>query len=68
VMTEAPHLFREGGRTRLRQEGRLLSATLHLDQPMPWHMDGEPAPERDRAELTVERGAFRMQVTRNCPW
>ncbi len=68
VMTEAPHLFREGGRTRLRQEGRLLSATLNLDQPMPWHMDGEPAPERDRAELTVERGAFRMQVTSNCPW
>ncbi len=65
---DVPQLFREGGRTHLRQEGRLLRAILHLDQPSPWHLDGEPAPERDRAELTMEKGAFRMQVTSNCPW
>ena len=67
-LTEAPQLFREGGQTSLRQEGRILRATLYLDQAMPWHMDGEPAPERDRAELSIEKGAFRMQVTSNCPW
>lgn len=67
-ITEVPHLFREGGRTHLRQEGRLLKAILRLDRAMPWHMDGEPAPARDRAELTLEQGAFRMRVTSNCPW
>jgi diacylglycerol kinase (ATP) len=61
-------LFREGGRTPLRQEGRLRRATLRLDRPLPWHLDGEPVAERDRAELTVEPRAFRMQVTGACPW
>jgi diacylglycerol kinase family enzyme len=68
LVAEVPQLFREGGRTALRQEGRILRATLHLDRAMSWHLDGEPAPERDRAELTLEKGAFRMQVTSNCPW
>jgi len=63
-----PELFREGGQTHLRQEGRLLAGTLHLEAPMPWHLDGEPAPARDRAELTLEPGVFRMQVTGDCPW
>ena len=67
-VTEVPQLFREGGRTRMRREGRVLSATVHLERAMPWHLDGEPAPARDRAELTLEKGAFRMQVTSNCPW
>jgi diacylglycerol kinase (ATP) len=68
LLAEVPQLFREGGRTPLRLEGRLLRAVLHLERAMPWHLDGEPAPERDRAELTIEKGAFRMQVTSNCPW
>ena len=41
---------------------------MRLDRPSPWHMDGEPAPVRDRAELTVEPGAFPMRVTSECPW
>lgn len=68
LVSDVPQLFREGGRTHLRQEGRLLRAMLRFDAPLPWHLDGEPAPARDRAELTVEKGAFRMQVTSNCPW
>lgn len=68
LLAEAPTLFREGGHTPLRQEGRLLRAILYLDRPLPWHMDGEPMPERDRAELTLEPRAFRMQVTGACPW
>jgi diacylglycerol kinase family enzyme len=68
ALAELPALFREGGHTHLRKEGRLLRATIRTDRPLPWHMDGEPAPERDRAELTVERQAFRMQVTEACPW
>ena len=68
LLAEAPQLFREGGRTSLRQEGRLARAVLRLDAPAPWHLDGEPAPARDRAELTLERAAFRMQVTCDCPW
>lgn len=68
LVGEVPQLFREGGRTHLRQEGRLLRASLRLEQATPWHLDGEPAPARDRAELTVARAAFRMQVTSNCPW
>jgi len=68
LVTQVPQLFREGGRTRLRRQGRILSAALRLDAALPWHMDGEPAPPRDRAELTVEPGAFRMQVTSECPW
>ena len=68
LLTEAPSLFREGGHTPLRQEGRLRRATLRLERPMPWHLDGEPVAERDRAELTVDARAFRMQVTGACPW
>lgn len=61
-------LWREKGRTSLRREGRLPRAELRLDAPRAWHMDGESAPARDRAELTLERRAFRMQVARACPW
>ncbi len=68
LLTEAYVLFREGGRTRLRHEGRFRNATLRLERPLPWHLDGEPVAERDRAELTVEQRAFRMQVTGACPW
>jgi len=65
---EVPALFRENGHSRLRREGRLRRATLRLASALPWHLDGEPAPARDRAELTVEPRAFRMQVTGACPW
>ena len=68
LLTQLPSLFREGGRTYLRQEGRILKAILHLDRTLPWHLDGEPAEPRDRAEFTLEPGAFRMQVTDACPW
>jgi diacylglycerol kinase family enzyme len=68
LMAEVPVLFREGGHTPLRHEGRLHRAALRLDRPLPWHLDGEPIPARDRAELTVEPRAFRMQVTGACPW
>jgi diacylglycerol kinase family enzyme len=68
VISEVPQLFREGGRTALRREGRLLKAVLRLERPCAWHMDGEPAPLRDRAELTLEPGAFRMRVTTDCPF
>lgn len=68
LLTEAYVLFREGGRTRLRHEGRFRNATLRLERLLPWHLDGEPVAERDRAELTVEQRAFRMQVTGACPW
>ncbi len=61
-------LFREEGRTPLRREGRLTRATLRLERAMPWHLDGESVAVRDRAELTVEPRAFRMQVTEACPW
>ena len=68
LLTQLPALFREGGRTYLRQEGRLLKALVFLDRPLPWHVDGEPLESRDRAELTIEPKAFRMQVTAACPW
>jgi diacylglycerol kinase family enzyme len=68
LWAEVPQLFREGGRTHLRQEGRLRRATVHLDRSKPWHLDGEPVAARDRAELSVEPRAFRMQVTEACPW
>jgi diacylglycerol kinase (ATP) len=64
----AYELFREGGSTHLRKEGRLRRARLRLERPLPWHLDGEAVPVRDRAELTVEPRAFRMQVTEACPW
>ncbi len=64
----AYELFRKGGSTHLRKEGRLGRATLRLEHPLPWHLDGEPVAARDRAELTVEPRAFRMQVTDGCPW
>ena len=65
---ELPLLFKEGGHSALRQEGRLLRTTLRLGRALPWHLDGEPAPERDVAEITLEPRAFRMQVTGDCPW
>jgi len=68
LLAQVPQLFREGGRSSLRQEGRIRSAQLRLDRPSSWHLDGEPAPARDRAELTVEPLAFRMRVTAECPW
>lgn len=68
AVSDLPQLFREGGRSQLRREGRVLRAIVHLDAPGPWHMDGEPVAVRDRAEITVEKGAFRMQVTSACPW
>ncbi|MFN8010186.1 MAG: diacylglycerol kinase family protein [Holophagaceae bacterium] len=68
LLTALPALFREGGRTHLREEGHLLRARLVLDRSMPWHMDGEAVAPRDRAELAVRPRAFRMQVTSACPW
>lgn len=68
LASEVPQLFREGGTTALRREGRVRHALLRLERPLPWHLDGEPAPERDRAELSIEPRAFRMQVTDGCPW
>jgi len=68
ILFSAPELFREGGHTHLRQVGRLRSAILQLGETRPWHMDGEPVAARDRAELTLEKQAFRMQVTGDCPW
>lgn len=63
-----PQLFQAQGRTSLRREGRFKRAVLQLESSQPWHMDGEPVTARDRAELTVEPRAFRMQVTAACPW
>lgn len=68
LIFEVPQLFREGGRTPLRQQGRIRQTTLHVDRSCPWHLDGEPVPARDRAELTLEPLAFRMQVSSACPW
>jgi diacylglycerol kinase family enzyme len=68
LVSQVPQLFREGGRTRLRRQGRILRAEVRLDTALPWHLDGEPAPPRDRAELTIEPRAFRMQVSAECPW
>jgi diacylglycerol kinase (ATP) len=68
LLLQAPQLFREGGHTHLRQEGRLRRATLRLERPLPWHLDGEPMAPRDRAELSLDPRAFRMQVTGACPW
>ena len=68
MVTKVPALFREHGHTLLRREGRIRRATLSLEHPLPWHLDGEPVAERDRAELSVETRAFRMQVTGACPW
>jgi diacylglycerol kinase family enzyme len=68
LFTQVPQLFRERGHTSLREEGRILRAVVRLDAVLPWHLDGEPAPARDRAELTVATKGFRMQVTPDCPW
>ncbi|MBK8725044.1 MAG: hypothetical protein IPL96_03025 [Holophagaceae bacterium] len=68
LLTGLPALFREGGTTHLREEGRLLRASLRLDRSLPWHMDGEAVGARDRAELSTLPGALRMQVTQACPW
>ena len=68
MITQVPQLFRERGQTGLRRSGRLRQAVVTLDRPQPWHLDGEPAPIRDRVELTVEPRAFPMRVTSECPW
>lgn len=68
MIHQVPQLFREGGRTSLRRQGRILRAEVRLDSVQPWHLDGEPGAPRDRAELTVEQGVFRMQVSPECPW
>jgi len=68
LVAQVPPLFREGGRSSLRRQGRILGASVRLDRALPWHLDGESAPPRDRAELTLEPGAFRMRVTAECPW
>lgn len=68
LVTALPALFRERGRTHLREEGRLIRASLTLDRPMAWHMDGEAVPARDRAQLALNPRGFRMQVTGACPW
>ena len=68
ALAEGPALFREQGHSALRHEGRIFRAIVHLDRAAPWHLDGEPAPVRDRAELAVESKAFRLQVTDACPW
>lgn len=68
IATQVPQLFRERGHTSLREEGRILKAVVRLDAVLPWHLDGEPVAARDRGELTVEPGAFRMQVTSECPF
>lgn len=68
LVSQVPRLFQEDGRTRLRRQGRILAAVVRLDPAQPWHLDGEPSAARDRAELTVEPGAFRMQVSAECPW
>jgi len=68
LVAELPALFKEGGRSALRTEGRLTRAILFLDRPLPWHADGEALPPRDRAELWIDHRAFRMQVTEGCPW
>jgi len=68
LVTELPQLFRERGKTKLRCEGRVNKAVVRTDRPANWHIDGEPAPPRDRAEITLEPRAFRMMVIRGCPW
>jgi diacylglycerol kinase family enzyme len=68
LITKVLPLFRQHGRTALRCETTISHAQVRLERPMPWHLDGEPVAERDRAELTVEPMAFRMQVTAACPW
>jgi diacylglycerol kinase family enzyme len=68
LIAETPQLFREDGKTRLRKEGRFRRASVRFGGPVNWHLDGEPAPPRDRAEITLEPKAFRMMVIRCCPW
>jgi diacylglycerol kinase family enzyme len=68
LITETPQLFRENGKTKLRKEGRIRRADVRFEKPVNWHLDGEPAPSRDRAEITIEPSAFRMMVIRGCPW
>lgn len=63
------HLFKEGAQSHLRRSGRLgKPLTLRLEQSLPFHLDGEAAPARDRAEFSIEARAFPMRVTRACPW
>ncbi len=68
LLLRAYPLFQERGVTSLRREGRLSQMHLRLESALPWQLDGEPVAARDRAELTLEKRAFRMQVTQACPW
>jgi diacylglycerol kinase family enzyme len=68
IITEAPQLFRENGKTRLRKEGSFRRASVRFGCPVKWHLDGEPAPPRDKAEITLEPRVFRMMVIRGCHW
>jgi diacylglycerol kinase family enzyme len=63
-----PQLFRKNGKTRLRQECKVMKTTVRFGFPVNWQMDGEPALSRDRAEISVEPRAFRMMVAQGCPW
>ncbi|MDR2697057.1 MAG: hypothetical protein LBB40_01110 [Holophagales bacterium] len=68
LITELPQLFRERGKTRLRREGSIMGAIVRFEHQVNWHLDGEPTPPRNRAEITIEARAFRMMVIRGCPW
>lgn len=68
IFTQGLSLFSESAASSLRAQGRVTQGTLILDRPLPWHLDGEPIPERDRATFRVEPRAFRIQVTEACPW
>ena len=68
LVTQVPQLFRERGRTSLRRQGRILAGEVRFETVAPWHLDGEPAEGRDRAELTLEPRAFRLRVSPECPW
>lgn len=68
LLFRAYPLFLEHGVTSLRREGRLSQMHLRLESALPWQLDGEPVTARDRAEFTLEKRAFRMQVTQACPW
>ena len=67
-VSELPQLFRETGKTRLRNQGRAKRAVVRFDRPVNWQIDGEAALPRDRAEISLEAKVFRMMVIRGCPW
>jgi hypothetical protein len=68
LITDAPQLLREKGKTALRKEGRLRRAVVSFDKAVDWHVDGQLVQPRDRAEIAVEPNAFRMTVIRGCPY